>query len=275
MEFAEAREGRGHTEGSLPGAVEPRDWTARSMRRALATVARAIAYPELAVHRTVLPSVAAVLVLSNLIGAPLFRVLRPQGGIHSVPGFLVAALSLELTLVGFVALAAVLRRGGAARSVPTARRRWPELVALGLLAGPLLFLVSAIVQLALASTLGVRQTQIADFLWIRRLDLGQFGLLLAIVAVLAPFAEEAFFRGYVFRAYLEARGWLWAYPLSAALFALLHTNLPAAAPIFAMGLVLAWVYDRTRSIVPCAIAHGFNNAVSFVAVYAAPVQHLG
>jgi membrane protease YdiL (CAAX protease family) len=81
---------------------------------------------------------------------------------------------------------------------------------------------------------------------------------------LAPVVEEAFFRGYVFRALRAARPAVWAYVISAAAFGAVHL-LPAQFPVFFVsGLILAAVYDRSQNMLANISAHVTNNAVAFV-----------
>lgn len=82
------------------------------------------------------------------------------------------------------------------------------------------------------------------------------------VVVLAPIAEEAFFRGIVFNAWLREGGRRWAYIGSSALFAAVHLSLVTALPIFLLGLALAWVYDRTRSLLAPIAMHATVNGIS-------------
>ena len=84
---------------------------------------------------------------------------------------------------------------------------------------------------------------------------------LAIV-VLAPIAEELFFRGVVFNAFLRERGPRLAYVGSAALFAVIHLSIVALLPIFLLGLALAWVYDRTGSLLAPIVMHAVVNGIS-------------
>jgi membrane protease YdiL (CAAX protease family) len=84
---------------------------------------------------------------------------------------------------------------------------------------------------------------------------------LAIV-VLAPIAEELFFRGVVFNAFLRERGPRLAYIGSAALFAVIHLSIVALLPIFVLGLALAWVYDRTGSLLAPIVMHAVVNGIS-------------
>jgi membrane protease YdiL (CAAX protease family) len=133
-----------------------------------------------------------------------------------------------------------------------------------------LFGVVAIVELTLKA-LGVQQTQLESLQWVRSAPLWLFVLVGLTAAVLAPIAEEIYFRGYVFRAYYEQKGPAQAYLFSAALFALVHLNPQAFLPIFAVGLFLAYLYRHTGSILPGMLAHAFNNAVAFTFLYfAAP-----
>jgi membrane protease YdiL (CAAX protease family) len=84
-----------------------------------------------------------------------------------------------------------------------------------------------------------------------------------VAAVLgAPLFEEIAVRGLVYTS-LRTRFGPWSSALmSAALFSLLHVYSPVGALILFTGAVAsALVYERTRSLLPCIIAHGVNNAV--------------
>ncbi len=88
-----------------------------------------------------------------------------------------------------------------------------------------------------------------------------FGPILAVVV--APLAEETIFRGLILRGLLGRwKPWA-AITTSAALFALMHFN-PAQTPVaLGLGLVLGWIYYRTRSLGLCMLGHALNNASGF------------
>jgi len=86
-------------------------------------------------------------------------------------------------------------------------------------------------------------------------------ILLAFLLV-APVAEETFFRGVVFNAWEREHGAWVAVVGSAALFAVIHTSLFALVPIFALGVALALVYRSSRSLVATMAMHAGFNAIS-------------
>jgi len=102
---------------------------------------------------------------------------------------------------------------------------------------------------------------------------GGGGLAVALLAgsLVAPIAEEAFFRGYVFAGLRKYVGFRAAVVLSAALFAAAHILPTSMPPIFVLGVLFALLYDRTGSIWPAAAMHAAMNALAFLASYALQV----
>ena len=141
----------------------------------------------------------------------------------------------------------------------------------GVVGGICIFLGAGAVGLALRQ-LGIEQTQTEMFAGMVNVGTPQFiGLLLA-ASIVAPICEECFFRGYVFSALRGRYGRLIAYGGSALVFGVIHFNLPAMVPIILMAIGLAFLYDRSGSVVPGIIAHGFNNGVALLALYIAVSQ---
>lgn len=86
-----------------------------------------------------------------------------------------------------------------------------------------------------------------------------------LVILAAPFAEELFFRGFLFGG-LRGRMSLWPAALvSGLLFGLVH--LPGGVlqvpPLAVFGVLLAWLYERTGSLGPPIFVHMIQNAISF------------
>jgi len=96
------------------------------------------------------------------------------------------------------------------------------------------------------------------------------GLLLAILVVsfVAPIAEETFFRGFVYPALRKKFG-IWAGILiSAVVFALFHARIWLIIPVMAMGVVLAFLYEKKKSLGPSIVLHSLNNLLSIIIIYA-------
>ena len=88
-------------------------------------------------------------------------------------------------------------------------------------------------------------------------------LIVFAVVFVAPIAEEIFFRGVAFNAWLREGGRRYAYIGSAALFAVIHVSLVSLVPIFMLGLALAWVYERSGHTLLAPMAmHATVNGIS-------------
>ena len=86
----------------------------------------------------------------------------------------------------------------------------------------------------------------------------------AIVGVLAPFAEEVFFRGFLLAALVPKIGGLRGAVVSSSVFSAAHLNVGTLFPIFVMGMLLAWLYLRTGSIWPPVAAHAAQNLLALI-----------
>jgi membrane protease YdiL (CAAX protease family) len=87
-------------------------------------------------------------------------------------------------------------------------------------------------------------------------------LLFLVVAVLAPIAEEIFFRGLVLRSIERRLGTRWAIVGSAALFGAAHFEPLQFPALFAFGLVAAFLATRTGRLGPAIWAHVAFNSVA-------------
>lgn len=218
---------------------------------------------------TILACLAVAVIFANLLTLPYFLAVeapRPGQPILTPTGLVYSIIALDGVLLGVVYL----------RIVHPGVLSWPQLglttskfwdrVALGVGIGILVVVGSALIEAALRAV-GINQTQEEMFAGVRNATLPQFVGVLLAGAVIAPIAEEIFFRGYVFTAARRTYGLAPAFILSALLFAIAHLNLQAFVPIFLIGLVFCYVYWRTGSLVPSMIAHVLNNALALISLY--------
>ena len=92
-----------------------------------------------------------------------------------------------------------------------------------------------------------------------------YATLLASVIV-APFCEEVFFRGFVFPGLRQSMPVGWAIILSSLLFAVAHADPGSFAVLFIIGLALAFIRWRTRSIWPAIALHTLNNGIAALVI---------
>lgn len=92
-------------------------------------------------------------------------------------------------------------------------------------------------------------------------DIPHVLLLLLLIAVMAPIAEELFFRGMIYPLIRNSWGRVAAIILSALIFSFFHF-IPILIPaLFFIGLILALLREWSNSIIPCIILHMMQNGV--------------
>lgn len=97
-------------------------------------------------------------------------------------------------------------------------------------------------------------------------------ILLSAVTV-APFCEETFFRGFFFQG-LRLRINVWAAViLSAIVFGFAHGDLGSLALLIVIGLLLAILRWKTRSIWPGMVLHALNNLLAAIVILQALQFH--
>jgi len=96
---------------------------------------------------------------------------------------------------------------------------------------------------------------------------GAFAANLVLFAVIAPFVEELTFRG-VGQSLLRFLGRVPSILLVGLAFGLAHGLVEALIVLVPFGIALAWLRDRTTSVVPGMFVHAFFNASALVLIVA-------
>lgn len=89
-------------------------------------------------------------------------------------------------------------------------------------------------------------------------------LLGIIIAALAPIMEELFFRGILYKTIRLAFTPKFSIPFTAFLFAILHSDPLGFLPLFSMGCLLAFIAEKSGTIVPGMIMHSLWNGGTFL-----------
>ena len=94
---------------------------------------------------------------------------------------------------------------------------------------------------------------------------GNFWLNFLCVSIFAPIFEEWLCRGMILRGLLD-RGVkpVWAIIFSAVFFGLIHLNIWQMIPAILIGVVLGYVYWKTRSLKLTMLMHFTNNTMSLI-----------
>jgi len=97
------------------------------------------------------------------------------------------------------------------------------------------------------------------------------GLVIDLVfgAGVVAIVEELFFRVVLFALLRQRMRFIYAAIVSSALFAIAH-EISAWLPVFALGLGLAYLYEKRHSLWTNAFAHGTLNAISFLLLFFLP-----
>ena len=86
----------------------------------------------------------------------------------------------------------------------------------------------------------------------------------------APFAEESIFRVFFFNLGLRFGGFWTGAVISGVLFGMAHGDLYAALPLALGGMILCYVYYRSRNAFASMISHGLFNLLSILALLLTP-----
>ncbi len=84
------------------------------------------------------------------------------------------------------------------------------------------------------------------------------------IVLIAPIAEEVFFRGFFLRALSNKWGIYYGSIASALVFSFLHYPWQSFIPIFILGLIINSLVIRYKSIWPAIGFHIFNNGIVFI-----------
>ncbi len=87
---------------------------------------------------------------------------------------------------------------------------------------------------------------------------------IAAALVVAPLTEELLFRGLILRGFLSRYPVRKAVLASALFFAVFHLNPWQFLGAAILGVLFAWWFVQTRSLVPCLFGHFLTNALPFI-----------
>ena len=165
--------------------------------------------------------------------------------------------ALNVVFIGIVWGLAVRRRGASWSDL--GMRRWGGGALWAIPAAVVVMLAIVVAYGVVIDALGWQEEIELEIFNDRRIGVLAAASALAIIA--APVVEELFFRGFVMQGLTRHMTPVKAALLSSVLFALAHVRPVTYAPIFLIGLVLAFVFLKTRSLPLAMAAHAIYNAI--------------
>ncbi|MDI6761200.1 MAG: CPBP family intramembrane metalloprotease [Candidatus Brocadiaceae bacterium] len=139
------------------------------------------------------------------------------------------------------------------------RRNLPGGLLLYLLAFPLILSAGQLVEYTTRVLNGTPQHQEVITRLMKETSPGIVTSMLFFAALFGPFTEEILFRGFLQPALREAVGAWKAILLSAFLFASVHLNVYVFLQIFLLGLVLAYLFEKTGTLLSPIFIHMLHN----------------
>jgi len=224
--------------------------------------------------RDIVLGVFAALVVFLIIGAVIVGGATAAFGEDTIETLLAEATAVAiLDIVLVVTVLAVIARKGAGLAelgLRAPREGWPRLLGYIVLAYfaaiGLVNVYGIVIDVFGLDLLEPSQQLPADFY-----DHDSVVILTGIAIVfMAPVAEEVFFRGFVFGGLRRYLNLPIAGLLSGALFALAHGDPGLVVPFACVGLVLAYVYEKSGSLFASIGVHFVFNTVSFLLLLLVP-----
>jgi uncharacterized protein len=84
-------------------------------------------------------------------------------------------------------------------------------------------------------------------------------------AIISPVYEEMFYRGFLYKWFRVKWGLVPGLFFSSIIFTLVHIPTYNTLPVnFISGLIFAWTYEKTNSIIPGMIIHGTFNGIAVI-----------
>jgi uncharacterized protein len=211
----------------------------------------------------------AVAFAAFVLASIAFAVIAAAAGLSAEeaeesPGTVLGATFVQdgLLIGGAVLVVGLAVKGGAAAALGLRRTRfWPAVGWAAVVLGA--FRLASAILVAIFGD--PPEQEIAEEIKSEDAALALVGYV-GLTCLIAPIAEEVFFRGLLFPVLRARVGVAWGVLITGALFSVVHAlGSPAEALIvlFVLGSGLCLLYLRTGSLLPCIGLHALNNAISF------------
>lgn len=237
-----AATGGNNNENSVHDTVQKRRIMPKALRRQL--------YP----NWVDILAIVGIIIVSQLAGGLVSILLR---NVATLDPALVTALGYFVQMVLAIVFVLLQRRG---RNINT------NVIKLGashvnaplILWGVVLIFATGMVIEPLLSLFPAEYMQMLDQ------GIGSGGWAIFMTVLLAPIMEEVLFRGLIQGSIEERDGAVKAIFIAALIFGLVHFIPQQAINAFFVGIILGYIYYRTRSLLTVMLLHALNNGIAYL-----------
>lgn len=182
--------------------------------------------------------------------------------------FVVVSFGQALFLVCGTLYLALMRWGMTFEHLGLGRQQLARGIKQGLSYGPLVFILVIFAGVVVELFYPIKPSDVQPFteMVLNASSPLQLALLFLFGVIIAPFAEELYFRGLLFRVLKQNLGLVGGIVVSGIVFGLLHFDLSRFFPLMMGGIALAVLYHRSKSLYAPMIAHGVWNALMFLII---------
>lgn len=98
-----------------------------------------------------------------------------------------------------------------------------------------------------------------------QMTLLNFVIAFVSAAIISPVYEEIFYRGFLYRFFSSRFGIIAGLLISSTIFTIVHIPTYNTLPVnFVSGLIFAWAFQKTGSVIPGIIIHGAFNGLAVI-----------
>lgn len=209
-----------------------------------------------------------IVVYLAIMGVNVIAALLPVTTMLSEEQYYLYGFGVQfLATILFVYLFAVLFHKGRWSDLGIRRASFGNLWRYGILGGFLLVTVVLLMSIMLQYFQPDLQPQYIEEMMRSASRLPEFLVLMAAAVILAPIAEEIFYRGMIYPLFKKYLGTVWGALAAGLIFGLAHWDLWRTLPLALGGAVLCYIYEKSGSILVSMVAHGIWNGVMCILIY--------
>lgn len=200
--------------------------------------------------------VLLTILISLGVGIPIYIIKSSIGDQNAELSSFFDVLAYSITFL----LIIVLALKNSKKAIPKFKLKWSKVNPITLMLLPIITLAFILISEPASSF--IPMPEYFQKLFEEAFKLNFFGFFMIVIA--APILEEILFRGLILEGLLKRFSPKKAIFWSAFLFGLVHMNPWQFVGGMLAGLLMGWLYYKSKSLIPGILVHFFNNLIAFL-----------